>query len=224
MRQAFSFYKSFDDTFEALNDQQTLTLFKTLRDVQFLRLNINEVKFNDPLLTVLWQSIKFSLEKSIKGYLDSQLNSKVKNPFFGCYASKKGYSFNPLQTPYEGVRQQEEDKEEYKEQYKEEEQEELIIDVFKKVSKNYKAYAIRLFQDFNIKQRFISTHFKNTNESDFIKDNTWGKYCKLFYNHVLNEYTVHNNYKQYSVHFSRWINKQEIVYFSNAPVIKPDQH
>lgn len=128
-RNQFTFYKSFDDTFEALNDEQTVMLFKALRDVQFLRMNVESITFDDSMLNLVWASTKHSLKTSIKGYLDSQLSGKVKTPYLGCY---KGYDgtqdpfsspfFTPFYTPYEGGRQQVKGKGEDKEEVKEKEQ------------------------------------------------------------------------------------------------------
>ena len=194
MRQAFSFYKSFDDTFEALNDNQTLILFKTLRDVQFLRINIYDVKFEDNLLSVLWQSIKFSLEKSIKGYLDSQLNSKVKTPYFGCYYPYKG-NLEPLHTPYEGVSQQCKEKEEVKEQF--------II-----YKEKYKIYATNLFNDIFWVEAISRNHIKHSNKE--ISKKTINKYLKLFLIHLDEVQEKHNNKKDFQYHFSNWLRKQKI--------------
>tara|TARA_R110000851_G_scaffold304527_2_gene462383 strand:- start:2352 stop:3089 length:738 start_codon:yes stop_codon:yes gene_type:complete len=128
-RNQFTFYKSFDDTFEFLNDKQTLIYLKMLRDVQFLRLRIQDVIFEDKLLNGIWQSTKHTFETSIKGYLDSQLNTKISNPFFGCYEnhSKK---INPFETPKappsEGVDLQVKGKEQNKDKDKSKEEKKLI--------------------------------------------------------------------------------------------------
>ena len=200
MRQAFSFYKSFDDTFEALNDSQTLILFKTIRDVQFLRVNIFDVKFEDNLLTVLWQSIKFSLEKSIKGYLDSQLNSKVKKPYFGCYYPYNG-NLNPLHTPSEGVSQQCKEKEE------EEEKEEVQFITY---IEKYKKYAEALYKDILWLEATSRNHIKHSNNE--INKKTIHKYLKLFLSHLSETQKIHHNKKEFQLHFSNWLRKQNIEY------------
>jgi len=126
-RNQFTFYKSFDDTFDFLNDEQTLSYLKVLRDVQFLRVRVQDVVFNDPMLNGIWRSTKHTFETSIKGYLDSQLSEKVKIPFFGCYSGYNGKFTpfdSPLDTPLEGGREQvkgkgkEQSKEQVKEQVK----------------------------------------------------------------------------------------------------------
>lgn len=118
MRNQFAFYKSFDDVAQDLSDIQLATYMRILLDVQFLRIKIEDVKFEDALLNIVWKSQKHSIETSIKGYLDSQKKDSVKNPYMGVYADDiipyEGGSSNP----YEGVAQQEEGKEEDKEKEK----------------------------------------------------------------------------------------------------------
>lgn len=99
MRQQFAFYKSFDDVYQDLSDKQKIEFMNTLLDVQFLRLKIEDVAFNDNILKHIWNAQKHSLDKSIRGYLESQKNEKVKTPFIGCYDD----SFLPSQTPSEGI-------------------------------------------------------------------------------------------------------------------------
>lgn len=120
-RQQFAFYKSFDDVFQDLSDKQKIEFMNTLLDVQFLRLKIEDVAFSDNILKHIWNAQKHSLDKSIRGYLESQKNEKVKNPFIGCYDD----SFLPLQTPSEGVHKEEEEEEKGKEEVKEEVKEKL---------------------------------------------------------------------------------------------------
>ena len=102
-RNQFTFYKSFDDVIEDMSNDQIANYMKTLLDVQFLRVKIEDVSFNDPLLNIVWKSQKHSIETSIKGYLDSQKNGKVKTPYLGIYDISKN--------PSKGVRQQEQGKE-----------------------------------------------------------------------------------------------------------------
>lgn len=114
MRSQFAFYKSFDDVFQDLSDKQKLEFMNTLLDVQFLRIKIEDVAFKDVILKHIWNAQKHSLEKSISGYLESQKNTKVKNPFLGCYDE----SFLPSQTPSEGNSKEEQVKEKVKEKEK----------------------------------------------------------------------------------------------------------
>lgn len=107
MRSQFAFYKSFDDVYQDLNNNQKLEFINTILDVQFLRKKIDDVIFNDNLLKHIWNAQKHSIKKSIQGYLDSQSSSQVKNPFLGCYEP----SFLPSQLPSKGVRQEEQGEE-----------------------------------------------------------------------------------------------------------------
>lgn len=101
-RPAFSFYKSFDDTYQELNDKQKLLFMNTLLDIQFLRKKVQDVSFEDKILSLLWNSIKHSIKTSVKGYLDSQLKESVKIKFFGVYGGYDGKT-DPFDTPSYGV-------------------------------------------------------------------------------------------------------------------------
>lgn len=98
-RNQFTFYKSFDDVIEDLTEKQIAEYIKVMLDVQFLRVKIDDVVFSDKTLRIVWKSQKHSIEKSVKGYLDSQNSSKVKNPYLGVYS--------PFHIPSEGLPQQE---------------------------------------------------------------------------------------------------------------------
>ncbi len=104
MRTQFAFYKSFDDVYQDLTDKQKLEFVNTILDVQFLRVKIDDVAFKDIILKHIWNAQKHSIEKSIKGYLESQKNSKIKSPFLGVY--------DPLLIPSQGVHKEEQEKEE----------------------------------------------------------------------------------------------------------------
>ena len=106
MRSQFTFYKSFDDVLEDLNDKQIAEYIKAMLDVQFLRVRVDEVNFSDKLLSIIWKSQKHSIQTSINGYLDSQKREKVKDPYYGCY--------DPKFTPYKGGTQQEQEQEQDK--------------------------------------------------------------------------------------------------------------
>ena len=133
MRSQYTFYKSFDDIMDDLTDAQLAKYIRTINDVQFLRVKIEDVKFEDALLSIVWKSQLHSIKKSIDGYLESQKNGKIKNPYLGVYevtfVPSKGIDneIKQSQTPYEGVLiptqtpyQQEEVKEQDKDKEKEE--------------------------------------------------------------------------------------------------------
>ena len=110
MRAQFAFYKSFDDVYQDLNDKQRLEFISILLDVQFLRIKIEDVTFTDTILKHIWNAQKHSIDKSIKGYLESQKNSKIKEPYLGIY--------DPLHIPSEGVHKEEKEKEKGKDKEK----------------------------------------------------------------------------------------------------------
>lgn len=133
MRSQYTFYKSFDDIIDDLTDTQLAKYIRTINDVQFLRVKIDDVKFEDALLNIVWKSQLHSIKKSIDGYLESQKNGKIKNPYLGIYEDtfipSKGIEneIKQTQTPSEGILtptqtpcQQEEVKEEEKDKGKEE--------------------------------------------------------------------------------------------------------
>lgn len=107
MRSQFTFYKSFDDVLEDLNDKQISEYIKKMLDVQFLRIKIDDVCFEDKLLSVIWKSQKHSIKSSINGYLDSQKRSGCKEPYLGCYDDDFIPYEGGYKAPYEGGHQQE---------------------------------------------------------------------------------------------------------------------
>ena len=118
MRNQFTFYKSFDDVLEDLNDKQIAEYIKKMLDVQFLRVKIDDVYFDDKLLSVIWKSQKHSIKSSISGYLDSQKRNGCKNPYLGCYDDDFIPYEGGYEAPFEGGRQQEQVKEQVKEKGK----------------------------------------------------------------------------------------------------------
>jgi len=148
MRNQFTFYKSFDDVAEDLSDNQLALYIRTLLDVQFLRVKLDYVSFEDKMLNLVWKSQKYSIQTSITGYLDSQKNPKVKKPYLGVYDT----NFNPLVIPSEGIAQQVKGKGKGKGQVKGKEEEQVKEQkstVFKKPSiseiQNYinsKSYSV----------------------------------------------------------------------------------
>ena len=56
MRSQYTFYKSFDDIMDDLTDTQLAKYIRTINDVQFLRVKIEDVKFEDALLNIVWKS------------------------------------------------------------------------------------------------------------------------------------------------------------------------
>jgi len=67
-RKAFSFYSSYDDAFEQLDELQQVKLFKAIRDVEFFRKHIDKIVFKDKILMFAWSIIKHSVDSQILGY------------------------------------------------------------------------------------------------------------------------------------------------------------
>lgn len=67
-RKAFNFYSSYDEAFEVLSDKHQIKLFKAIRDVQFFRVNINDIDFKETELKFAWLVIKHSIENQVMGY------------------------------------------------------------------------------------------------------------------------------------------------------------
>jgi len=72
MRKAFNFYKSYDDVISELSDKQALGIYKAISDVQFFRKKIDEITFDDKILTLVWKSLHHSILKQIEGYCNSK--------------------------------------------------------------------------------------------------------------------------------------------------------
>lgn len=68
MRKAFNFYRSFYDVYKELNDKQAKDFMDNLLAVEFLEKSIDEVVFKDKICSIVWNSIKHSIESQIKGY------------------------------------------------------------------------------------------------------------------------------------------------------------
>lgn len=122
MRTQFTFYKSFDDVLEDMNNEQFVSYMRAILDVQFLRKRVDDVDFTDPLLKMAWKSQKHSIKTSIDGYLNSQKKENAKDPYYGVYSTP---SEGGTATLTMGVLEQ--DKEKGKEEVKEKEQSKRFI-------------------------------------------------------------------------------------------------
>lgn len=208
MREQFTFYKSFDDVYCDLSDKQKLEFMQIILDVQFLRVRIEDVNFEDKILNIVWKSIKHSLTKSISGYLDSQKKANAKSPFFGVYDTLRKGVDDGLQM---GVLEQEEDKGKEKEEDKDKEEKAFSFNLSKanqytSLSKIYedKLYGYAVVKDGAYQlQKFIDHNLANGKKyKDWSKAyNTWisnseeyskGKYKPSDYVKVL---TNHPDYE-----------------------------
>lgn len=117
-RDGFTFFKSYDDVMQNLNDKQFLQLMRTILDVQFLRVKYEKVKFNDNILDLLWSSMKYNISSQVDGYLANF--SKNNSQFMGVYKEYNdpldGGGNDPLPEVQVQVQGKEEVQEEEKEQ------------------------------------------------------------------------------------------------------------
>ena len=102
MRYQFTFYKSFDDVYQDLNNKQKIEFIDVLLDVQFLRIRVENVVFKDPILKHIWNAQKHSIERSIQGYIKSQKSKNVETPLLGVYGASDIPSEGGQDIPSEG--------------------------------------------------------------------------------------------------------------------------
>jgi hypothetical protein len=67
-RKAFNFYKTYADIIEKLNDTQVAQFMRALISIQFLEKDINEIKFDDPMLELVFASIKYQVQQQVDGF------------------------------------------------------------------------------------------------------------------------------------------------------------
>ena len=120
-RDGFTFFKSYDDVMQNLNDKQFLLLMRTILDVQFLRVKYEKVKFNDNILDLLWSSMKYNISSQVDGYLANF--SKNNNQFMGVYKE----SNDPLDGEGNDPWQEEQEQEQEQEKVKEKEEEKVVV-------------------------------------------------------------------------------------------------
>ena len=117
-KKAFSFYRSYFDILNMLNDKQYVEFSKAINNVLFFEIHIDDIKFKDATLGILWASIRHSLIQSIDGYINKKNitynQALVDNIQRGFKGASKG-----LQRGFK----QEEEKEEVEEQVEEQVQE-----------------------------------------------------------------------------------------------------
>ena len=108
MRKAFSFYRSHYEQMKLLNKTQLADLTIAICEVQFLEVNIDDIKFDDALTQIVWVGIKHAVEASVLGYINAK--GDISAPLAG---GSKDISNTPEQEEGE-----EEEKEEVKEAVK----------------------------------------------------------------------------------------------------------
>lgn len=149
-RKAFNFYKSYDDAFEALSSTKQVMLFKAIRDVQFFRIHVNKISFNDNELKFAWLIIKHSIESQVLGF---------------CRADKVNYDdLFVLDSATETVTIEDTPKDtpkvtQQQEQEKEEEQEEVQQVVVETEASTIASYLLNKIKEF--KPNFVPTGINN---------------------------------------------------------------
>ncbi len=112
MRKAFNHYANIYEIKKQLNDKQYILFDKALCGVQFLELHIESVSFKDPILTLLWTSIKHTIKSNIEGYCN-----KMKINYEALF---DGHTNPTIKGGTQGGSQQEKEKEKGKGKGKEE--------------------------------------------------------------------------------------------------------
>lgn len=145
-RKAFNFYKSHWEQIKMLNEKQQLSIFKAICQVQFLEVNINDIRFEDNLTMIVWTGVVHSLHTSIKGFISKQkgLKKEVIIPL------SKGLYKEGVNTPTQAPCTEGEEKGEEKGKEEEEEQEQHVNVMSKKLfSDEIKNFTVSLFKYFS---------------------------------------------------------------------------
>ena len=134
MRKAFNHYENLWEVKKQLSPEQYVAFDRAVCEVQFLEKHIDDIRFDDPVLNLLWTSIKHTLRASIEGYCnktgidyDSYFKSSEKALNKGSEEENKTPSQAQNTTPSEGAtdtpcrQEKEKEEEKGKEKGKEEE-------------------------------------------------------------------------------------------------------
>ena len=80
-KKAINYYYSFFEVSKELNQKQFYEFNMAIYKVMFFEVHIDNVTFSDTMLTILWKSVKHSVQASVKGYCD-----KKSIPYDECFA------------------------------------------------------------------------------------------------------------------------------------------
>ena len=107
-KKAINYYSSFFEVSKELTQKQFYEFNMAIYEVMFFEKHINDVEFKDQLLTILWKSVKHSIEASVQGYC-----TKKSIPYDECFTPLD----NPLTNPLDNKNnEQEQEKEQEQEQ------------------------------------------------------------------------------------------------------------
>ena len=83
-KKAFNFYRNYYDILKSLSKSQQAEFIMALTSVMFFDQHIDDVKFKDSVLNIVWASIKFLLQQSIDGFCSKnkiQYNQAIGTPY-----------------------------------------------------------------------------------------------------------------------------------------------
>ncbi len=89
-KKAINYYYSFFEVSKELNQKQFYEFNMAIYKVMFFEVHIDTVEFKDSMLTILWKSVKHSLQASVKGYCD-----KKSIPYDDVFVSLSNPHINP---------------------------------------------------------------------------------------------------------------------------------
>jgi len=90
-KKAINYYHSFFEVSKDLNQKQFYDFNMAIYKVMFFETHIDEVSFNDSMLTILWKSVKHSIRASVDGYC-----TKKSIPYDQCFIPLSNPLDNPL--------------------------------------------------------------------------------------------------------------------------------
>lgn len=96
-KKAFSYYRSYHEILKHLNDKQYVQLSRAINNVMFFEVHIDNISFEDKMVSALWASIRHCLQASIDGFTSKnkvQYNSLLTTPY-------KAPSKGGRQAPYQ---------------------------------------------------------------------------------------------------------------------------
>lgn len=71
-KKVINYYYSFFEVSKELNKDQFYDFNMAIYKVMFFEVHIDDIEFDDTMLTILWKSVKHSLQASIKGFCDKK--------------------------------------------------------------------------------------------------------------------------------------------------------
>jgi len=71
-KKAINYYYSFFEVSKELSQKQFYEFNMAIYKVMFFEVHIDSIEFTDTMLTILWKSVKHSIQASVKGYCDKK--------------------------------------------------------------------------------------------------------------------------------------------------------